>query len=146
MALKLALNRKQTFYYENEAEEESFSVTFDFKFSDELDRKSIREKIKSKYPTFTPKETDKVEDLGVDDIDYYMDLQNTTLMGQLVSCSDIFDEEGNLVTIQNEDGSVNEKVQKIVFEYVKTKPTLYKDILKASSGVSVKNSKTGVTQ
>lgn len=144
MAFKISLKRKKTFDYSDS--DGSFSVTFDFKYAEDLDKRPLRKKLKEKYKDYKPTNTDKVDDLTEEDIDYLLDASHIALRQQLVSCSELFDEEGNEIVITEPDGEINEYFQKAVFELVKSKPELYKDIFAAYTGVSPKNSKTGVTE
>lgn len=149
MALKLSLNRVHTFEYDEG--DEQFKVTFEFPYSEDLDRLSIRKLLNKKYGKieFKADKDGKENDPTDEELEYLSDMSNIIMRKALVSMESkegIEDENGNLIKLKNDDGSINEQVQKAMFEYVKSKTELYTKILMAYVGPKSKNLKTGVTQ
>lgn len=149
MALKLNLSRTYDFDYDDG--EESFKVTFKFKFDEDLDKKSIRDVLNEKYGSLEFKSDPSAEDYKPSDRElvYISDMTQIIIRQSLVdfqSEDDLVDENGNKISLKNEDGSINEVVQKALFEYVKNKKGMYSKIQTAYFGTKSKNLKTGAMQ
>ena len=63
----------------------------------------------------------------------------------LVACEGFADEDGNEMSIKDEEGNINEQVQIAVFEAVANSP-LWQKVVDAFDNVSTKNLKTGASQ
>ncbi len=119
--IKLSLGREYTFNYEDK--DDKFSVIFDFPFIEDVNYGQMQEKIrkingnKKKYNE--------------------MEFQNgfySMIRKSLVSVTGIIDANTNKDVIITHNGKANEKWQKAVFEYLRSKKDLWDNILLAYGG------------
>jgi len=161
MAFLVDPKRRHTFKYDEDGV--SFSVTFEFVCSEDLDLSEIRRRL-------SDFDVDKKDDSKAQDRSTNFMLYN--LRTALIECEDILHHETNEpLKIRNDDGSINVENQKGIFEAVKNlmcKKTVIGDdgqpekdadgkdkiieesflnrIITAYVGASSKNLKPGATQ
>lgn len=122
--------------FTHEEDGESFSVTFKFPFAEEINLSKLREKLNV---------SDDVESNSASTLMYI-------LRTSISDCEDILDVDKPVgdsyepVVVAKEDGTRDEMAQKIVFEIVKSIPTLYDKVITAYIGPKGKNLKTGAMQ
>jgi len=120
------------------------SVTFDFPFAEDKDYASIQNMIRRKLiPDATSEKDKKHNDQEIQKL--AGNVQDMLYRKALVACTGFQDEDGNDITIKDADGKLIELNQKMVYEWVKT-TDIYGKVVMASSGLSSKNSETGVTE
>ncbi len=129
--LKIKTDRTYKIPYEQDGD--SFSITFKFTPSEDLDLTQIRQKLVK---------------AAIDaDLSAQMDTVDHVIRRSIIDCEDIFDEDTNEpVKLKNEDGSINEYVQKVLMDVIKMYPDYYLKVLTAYMGPKGKNLKTGVTE
>lgn len=129
--IKIKTDRTYKIPYEQDGD--SFSITFKFTPSEDLDLTQIRQKL-----------VKAVTDV---DLSAQMDTVDHVIRRSIIDCEDILDEDTNEpVKLKNEDGSINEYVQKVLMDVVKMYPDYYLKVLTAYMGPKGKNLKTGVTE
>lgn len=115
-------NRKFTFKY-GEGTEDAFTVDFDFICIEQINSDEVKNILKN-----------------VNGVIYYF------MRKSLISVSGLINvDSGEPLKLYNEDGSINEEIQKAVFEFVMTFEEFRDQLITAYAGVSSKNLKTGVT-
>lgn len=129
--IKIKTDRTYKIPYEQNGD--SFSITFKFTPSEDLDLTQIRQKL-----------VKAVTDI---DLSAQMDTVDHVIRRSIIDCEDILDEDTNEpVKLKNEDGSINEYVQKVLMDVIKMYPDYYLKVLTAYMGPKGKNLKTGVTE
>lgn len=129
--IKIKTDRTYKIPYEQDGD--SFSITFKFIPSEDLDLTQIRQKL-----------IKAVTDI---DLSAQMDTVDHVIRRSIIDCEDILDEDTNEpVKLKNEDGSINEYVQKVLMDVIKMYPDYYLKVLTAYMGPKGKNLKTGVTE
>lgn len=129
--IKIKTDRTYKIPYEQDGD--SFSITFKFIPSEDLDLTQIRQKL-----------VKAVTDI---DLSAQMDTVDHVIRRSIIDCEDILDEDTNEpVKLKNEDGSINEYVQKVLMDVIKMYPDYYLKVLTAYMGPKGKNLKTGVTE
>lgn len=156
MSFLINPTRKHTFKYVEE--DVSFSVTFEFTCAEDMDLSEIKKRLSNLDAT---KKDDPINQDRATNFMFY------NLRKSLVDCEDIMDQDTNeSIKIKNADGSINEEIQKGVFEAIRNlmctlKPAVIEGdkvieeakqepflnrIMTAYLGTAGKNVKAGATQ
>lgn len=164
MAIKLSKTRKFTFdYVETEIEKDEngnivydekkqpkkidkceATFTFEFPFSEQRDYTKISDLIRKSLISDAKTEAEKAHNNDAARMLAPM-ARELFLRTALIDCTGLEYDNGEVIKIKNSDGTVNEHNQKIAYEFVKS-TYLFSKINEASTGLSLKNSETGVME
>lgn len=126
MPFVMKKSRRQEFTYKDEESGESFTAVFEFICMEDRFSKEFFDKLKN-YDSSNP-------DVGTTTNILWYNIRKS-----LVALEGVVDEDGAPITIVNEDGTVNEGIQKAALEYIIGFEGMSKDIMTAFIGSAGKN-------
>lgn len=136
MAIKIKKERRYEIPFEDKENDVSFKVTYLFVPREDLDKTELRKKLK-----------DQSVNSKLEQLELAGDTTDYILRKSIIGIEGFIDEDtGKELSLYKEDGSIDEQIQKAVFEVVCLYPDTYKDALLAYLGPKGKNLKTGATE
>jgi len=138
---KINTNRKIDVVYESEDKETSFSITMEAIASEDQNMEEIRKKLGSLGDTDLEGEVE-----GSDKVSHALNFLHYSLRKSIIGCKDILDLDGNPVSLKKEDGTINEDIQKALYDHVSKLSGFLGKMVTAYNDISGKNEKSGATQ